>query len=132
MPYKANVLEDRPLAKKMRAVWTPMFVFVDGEEAEQHRFIGYLPPDEFLAQVHFAAAKDAFGKGKYDDALKRYTLIVERYGKTDAAPEALYWTGVCEFKLTKDVNKINERCAAVVERYPGHIWAKKLAFAKRG
>jgi len=130
VPYQANVMADRPLAKKMRAVWTPMFVFVDGEEVEQHRFLGFLPPDEFAAQVHLAAAKDAFAKGRYDDSLRRFSGIVERLGATDAAPESLYWTGVCEFKLTKDVGRIAEKNREVVKRYPNHIWAKKLAFAR--
>lgn len=130
VPVQVNVMADRPLTKKMRAVWTPTFLFVDGEEVEQHRFMGFYPPDEFAAQVQTAAAKDAFAKGRYDEALKRYSGIVERLGATDAAPEALYWTGVCEFKLTKDAAKINEKCRAVVQRYPNHIMAKKLAFMK--
>lgn len=105
-----------------------MFVFLDGDGIEHHRFLGYLPPDEFSAQVALAYGHEAFGKGRYDEALRRYQGIVERYSQTDAAPESLYWTGVCEFKRTKDEQKIFEKCREVVRRYPTHIWAKKLSF----
>ena len=57
VPVQVNVLADRPLTKKMRAVWTPTFIFVDGEEVEQHRCMGYWPADEFAGQVQTAAAK---------------------------------------------------------------------------
>jgi len=103
-------------------------LFLDGEGAEHHRFMGFLPPDEFCAQVHLAGAREAFLKGRYEDSLRRYGTIVERFAESDAAPDALYWTGVCEFKLTKDMDKIVSRCREVVRRYPGHIVAKKLSF----
>ncbi|MBI4565688.1 MAG: tetratricopeptide repeat protein [Planctomycetes bacterium] len=130
VPVKLNVLKDRELTKRHRVPWTPAFLFVDAEGVEQHRFMGYLPPDEFSAQIHLAAGKDAFAKGDYGAARRRYQDLVDRYGRTDAAPEALYWTGVCDFKLTKDESKIYDRCREVVQRYPGHIWAKKLGFIK--
>jgi TolA-binding protein len=107
-----------------------MFVFLDGDGVEHHRFLGYLPPDEFSAQVEFAHGRRAFNTGRYDEALKRYQTVVEKYPATDAAPESLYWTGVCEFKLTKDGQKITTACREVVRRYPGHIWAKKLGFSR--
>lgn len=130
VPVQVNVLQDRERTKQHRVPWTPTFLFLDADGVEQHRFIGYLPPDEFSAQVHLAGARDAFAKGKYEDALNRYGRIVEKFGATDAAPESLYWTGVCSFKLTKKVEDIYEKCREVVKRYPGHIWAKKLAFMK--
>ncbi len=130
VPVKVNVLADRALCKKMGAVWTPIFTFVDGDGAEQHRFIGFLPPDEFCAQLHLAKAKSAFAKGDYAGSLAAYQAIVSRYATTDAAPEALYWTGVCDFKLTKNMQALLDRCKEVPRRYPGHIWAKKLDFIK--
>ena len=130
MPVRVDVLKERELSKRWRIPWTPTFVFVDGSGLEHHRFIGYLPPDEFLAQVHLAGAREAFGSGRHEEALKRYGALVERFPESDAAPESLYWTGVCEFKLTKDVGRIAEKNREVLKRYPNHIWAKKLAFAR--
>lgn len=129
VPVQLNVLKERDKTKEHRVPWTPTFLFLDSEGVEQHRFIGYLPPDEFKAQLHMAKAKDAFGKGKWQEAYDAYNHIVENFTETDLAPESLYWTGVCEFKLTKDVEKIHAKCREVVERFPGHIWAKKLDFS---
>lgn len=125
------MLKERELCRKWRIPWTPTFLFLDGDGVEHHRFLGYLPPDEFLAQILFAGAREAFSKGRYDDALRRYGAIVERFPQSDAAPESLYWTGVCGFKLTKSMDPIHEKCREVVKRYPGHIWARKLGFAAR-
>ena len=122
------MLENRELCKKMKAVWTPIFAFLDGEESEHHRFIGFLPPDEFSAQVHLARAKAAFAKGDAATARAAYQSIVDRWPQTDAAPESLYWTGVCDFKLTKNLQTLMDRCKEVPKRWPGHIWAKKLGF----
>ncbi len=123
-----NVLENRDLAKRLRAYWTPTIIFVDADGQEHHRFIGYLPPDEYGAQVHFARGREAFVKGTYQVALDAYQTVAERYAQADCAPEALYWTGVCRFKLTKEEPKIFEACREVVKRYPNHLWAKKLGF----
>lgn len=128
VPAQVNVLAERETCKRMRVPWTPYFLFVDGDGVEQHRFQGFLPPDEFVAQIRFAAAKDAFGKGQYEKALREYTHVVEKLGATDAAPESLYWIGVCEFKLDKKMDHILQRCREVAQRWPDHIMAKKLRF----
>jgi TolA-binding protein len=130
VPVKVNVLADRALCKKMGAVWTPIFAFVDGDGVEHHRFIGFLPPDEFKAQIHLARAREAFAKGDYARSRAVYQGIVDRFANTDAAPESLYWTGVCDFKLTKDMQSLLDRCKEVPKRYPAHIWARKLDFIK--
>jgi hypothetical protein len=128
VPVKVSVLENRPLSKKMGAVWTPIFAFLDGDGVEHHRFIGFLPADEFSAQVRLAGAKAAFARGDTAKARVEYQGIVDRFTQSDAAPEALYWTGVCDFKLTKNMQTLLDRCKEVPKRYPGHIWAKKLSF----
>lgn len=130
LPVKVNVLANRPLCKRLNAFWTPILSFLDADEREHHRFIGYLPPDEFLAQVHLARGREAFSKGDAAKAREIYQSIVDRLPATDAAPEALYWTGVCDFKLTKDMQKILDRSKEVVKRYPGHLWARKLEFIR--
>jgi hypothetical protein len=130
VPVKVNVLEQRELCRRMNAFWTPITAFVDGSGAEHHRFIGYLPPEEFAPQVHFARGREAFSRGEAAKAKAAYQAVVERWPGSDCAPEALYWTGVCDFRLTKEMPRILEACREVVRRYPGHIWAKKLGFVR--
>ena len=130
VPFRANVLTERDLSKKNRVPWTPTFIFFDGDGVEHHRFIGYLPPREFSAQVRLAAAKAAFNRGAWEDSARRYAEIAEQFAETDAAPESVYWIGVCDFKRTKNVERIYEQCRETAKRYPNHIWGKKLNFVK--
>jgi len=130
VPARVNVLTERDLTKRMRVPWTPTFVFVDGEGLEHHRFIGYLPPDEFAAQIHLAGARAAFNRGAWEESARRYAHIAEKFPQTDAAPESVYWIGVCDFKRTKNVERIYEQCRETARRYPTHIWGKKLDFLK--
>ena len=130
MPVRLNILDQRDMAKRLRAFWTPTILFLDGEGVEHHRFMGYLPPDEYATQIHFAKGREAFIQGRYQVALDSYATVVDRWPKSDAAPECLYWTGVCRFKLTKEEPKIAEACKEVVRRYPNHLWARKLDFVK--
>ncbi len=131
VPVQVNVLEDRARTKGMRVPWTPTFVFVDADGVEQHRFTGNLPPDEFLAQVLLARGREAFLKGRYAESRRYHADLAYRYPSSDAAPEAVYWTGVCDFKLTKDLEHVYSACREVARRWPGHAWGKKLAFTLR-
>jgi hypothetical protein len=125
---RVNALDHRDLTKRMRIHWTPTLVFLDAQAAEHHRFVGYLPPDEFGAQVHIARGREAFGRENYQTALDAYQTIAERFPQTDSAPEALYWTGVCRFKLSNDEARILDACRELVRRYPKHLWARKVGF----
>lgn len=127
---QVNVLTDRARTKGLRVPWTPSFVFLDADGAEHHRFIGFLPAEEFRAQVVLARAKEAFQKGRYEEARRRYADIVYRFPASDAAPESVYWTGVCDFKISKDLEKLYAACRETARRYPNHVWGKKLAFVK--
>lgn len=129
-PFRANVLTERELSKRFRIPWTPTFVFLDGEGLEHHRFIGFLPPDEFAAQIHLAGARAAFNRGAWEESARRYAQIAEKFPETDAAPESVYWIGVCDFKRTKNVERIYEQGRETAKRYPNHIWGKKLSFLK--
>lgn len=125
---RVNIIEQRDLAKRLRAFWTPSLIFLDGDGLEHHRFMGYMPPGEYEPQVHFARGREAFSKGNYQVALDAYATVVDRWPASDVAPECLYWTGVCRFKLTKEEPKIADACREVLRRYPNHLWAKKLSF----
>ena len=84
--------------------------------------------EQASAGINVFENPDAFPELDRSAFIDAYNHIVESFTETDLAPESLYWTGVCEFKLTKDVEKIHAKCREVVERFPGHIWAKKLDF----
>jgi hypothetical protein len=119
--------EWKRLGERYGVQWTPTVLLVDSSGEERHRIEGFLPADDFVAQVELGHAKAAFSAGKFDDAETRYRSVVERYPITDAAPEALYWAGVSRYKRTNDAAALADTARAFRERYKDSSWAKKAS-----
>ena len=62
---------------------------------------------------------------KWADAERRYAEILERYPNSQAAPEALYWEGVSNYKATNDHTVLGQLPDQFKQRYPDGIWALK-------
>ena len=85
---------------------------------------GYLPKDEFRAQLELGLARVAFMSKNWADAERRYAEVLERYPNSFAAPEALYWEGVSHYKATNDHNVLGQ-LPEQFNKYPDSIWALK-------
>lgn len=127
VPVKIHIKEQPQNFKRFGAQWTPTGIITDPEGKEQHRFEGFLPTDDFLAQLELGLAKMAFSHAQYDDAEKRFRAVVERYPKAEAAPEALYWAGVSKYKATNDGAALAETGHQFQSRYKDTVWAKKAS-----
>ena len=92
---------------------------------ERFRLEGYLPKDEFRAQLELGLARVAFMNKDWANAESRYTDVTERYPNSDAAAEALYWKGVSHYKATNDHTVLGELPEQFQQRYPDSIWALK-------
>lgn len=62
-------------------------------------------------------------------ARKQFASVVEKYPKSDIAPEAQYWVGVVDFQLTNDVSTEINAWEKIRENYPNSIWARKVSGA---
>jgi TolA-binding protein len=100
-------------------------LILDPQGKERHRIEGYLPKDEFRAQLELGLARSDFMHKKWVDAERRYTEVLERYPDSKAAPEALYWKGVSHYKVTNDHTVLGELPAMFEEKYPDSPWALK-------
>ena len=107
--------------------WTPTILVIDPSGVERHRIEGFLPADDFLAQLRLGWAHGAFGAGRFADAEERFRTVVEQHANGDAAPEALYWAGVSRYKTTNDPSALKETARAFRERYKDSTWAKKAS-----
>jgi hypothetical protein len=129
IPVRIHVREQADEWKRLGArygvEWTPTILFVDASVEERHRIEGFLPVDDFLAQLAFGMARVAFSGGRFDDAERRFRAIVDDYPSTDAAPESLYWAGVSRYKGTNDASALAETARHFRERYQDSSWAKK-------
>ena len=130
-PVRVHVREQKDeykrLSERYNVQWTPTILVLDSEGGERHRIEGFLPIDEFLSQVALGLARVAFHRPDYAEAEQRFRDIVERFSSTDAAPEALYWAGVANYKATGNPAALGQTAAAFRERYQASTWAKKAS-----
>lgn len=105
--------------------WTPTVLVVDPSGEERHRLEGYLPQDDFLAQLQLGRAKVAFAQERFDEAEKRFRMVVDRHADAESAPEAFYWAGVSRYKATNDATALAETARGFQQRYQNSSWAKK-------
>jgi len=102
-------------------------IILDPNGKERFRIEGYLPKDEFRAQLELGLARVAFMSKDFADAERRFSEVVARYPESKAAPEALYWKGVSHYKTTNDHTVLGEMPGQFQENYPDSIWAAKTA-----
>ena len=127
MPLEAHIKEHPAYFHRFDAVWTPTVIILDPNGEERYRLEGYLPKDEFRAQLEMALARVALMSKDWATAESRYAAIVDRYSNSKAAPEALYWKGVSHYKATNDHTVLGEMPDQFKDKYPDSIWALKTA-----
>ena len=102
-------------------------LILDSDGTERLRIEGYLPKDEFRAQLEMGLARVAFMRKRWDEAERRYAQVVERYPDSKVAPEAVYWRGVSRYKQTNDHTVLGEVPEQLNEKYPDSVWALKAS-----
>jgi TolA-binding protein len=127
VPVKIHVKENPAAFQRFGAQWTPTIIIDDPEGTERYRFEGYLPPDEFMAQLELGLAKTAFANNDFAKAEGQYRDIVQRFPTSAAAPEALYWAGVSNYKATNDAAALKATAEAFRMQYSDSQWAKKAS-----
>jgi TolA-binding protein len=120
-----HAAEWKRLGDRFGVQWTPTVLVVDSSGQERHRIEGFLPAEDFLAQLELGRAKAAFGTGQFEEAERRFRAAVDHHPGSEAAPEALYWAGVSRYKRTNDPSALADTARGFRERYQDTSWAKK-------
>ena len=94
---------------------------------ERDRSEGYLPPDEFEAELIMGLGRVAFMAKNWAEAEKWYADVAENVPQTNRVPEAVYWRGVCRYKATNDHTVLGPTAEALRDKYPASVWAKKAS-----
>jgi hypothetical protein len=120
--------EARQLLRLAKPLWGPLFVWLDASRVELRRTYGWLPPDEFLAELRFVLATQAFLRRDFQRALDGFVEIVDRSAAAHAAPEACYWAGVAAYRRAGNrLAALEPLWQELVQRYPGSTWAQRAA-----
>ena len=115
------------VSQQLNVQWTPTVLILDEDGIERHRVEGFLPVDDFLAQLKLGLARIAFQRGAFDEAERRFRQVVDEHPQSDPAPEALYWIGVSRYKGQGDASALAEPARAFSTRYTDSAWAKKAS-----
>ena len=59
MPLEAHIKEHPAYFHRFDSVWTPSVIILDPNGKERFRIEGYLPKDEFRAQLKFGISRSA-------------------------------------------------------------------------
>ena len=125
IPISVHIKENPAGFHRFDSVWTPTALILDENGKERHRIEGYLPKDEFSAQLLLGVARVAFMQKKWKDAEALYDQILSDYPKSTAAPESVYWKAVSHYKATNDHTVLGEVPKTLQQKYPDSVWAKK-------
>lgn len=118
-------VSNQEMVNRFGVKWTPTLIVLDPDEREHHRFTGYLPPEDFIAQIMLGRGKAEFDLDHFDQAIQCFHEIASRYPKADAAPEAEYYLGVAKYKASHDPKELKKGLESLQRDYPNSEWAKK-------
>jgi thioredoxin family protein len=125
VPARIHIKEQKDTFKRFGAEWTPTILTWDADSnAERHRIEGFLPKEEFLAQLALGRGHFAFGREMWDEAERAFREAAARTG-TDGAAEGAYWAGVSKYKRSGDAAALRETGQILRDKYPQSVWAKK-------
>ena len=127
LPVKIHVKEQPQTFERFGAQWTPTIQILDPNGTKRHQFEGFLPPDDFLAQLMLGLAHSAFGRQQWKEAERRFGDIFSTLPGSDAASEALYWRGVSRYKGSGDASALQQTAEAFKAHYTDSTWAKKAS-----
>lgn len=124
---KYNVLQDENMTACYKVEWTPTFMITDSDGRELERWVGYLPPDEFITQVHLSEGLAEMHAKRFKAAETAFEWIIDHRPDSEAAPEARYYMGVALYKDTGDARHLERTWETMSKRYPSNNWTKKAS-----
>ncbi len=131
VPARVHVKEQaqdfQRLGDRFNAHWTPTTLLLEPDGTERHRIEGFLPTEDFAAQLTLGLGKASFARQEWQQAENYFREVVEKYPNTSAAPEALYWAGVSRYKRTNDATALGETAREFTHRYEDSEWAKRTS-----
>ena len=121
-------MKEQPEAfRRFGAPWTPTQLVLDPSGKERFRIEGFLPAEDFLAQLKMALGRLAFEGERFSEAEQRFHNVCSEHPAASAAPEACYWAGVSEYKERHEPAPLAETARLLQDRYPGSEWTKKAS-----
>ena len=132
VPYRINIMERNPDFKEAsaggRVMWGSTFRVADPRYREVRRWVGWLPPEAFVAELAFCRGMVEFNQGRFAEARAIFDVVVEIGADTAIHPEALYWQGIAGFLAGgKDWAALRAAWERLARDYPGNRFGTHAA-----
>ena len=125
---RTNIRDPQPamrdLLRAVKPPWAPTFVFLGPRNVEMRRSVGWLAPDELIAELHFVLGVYCLLRLKVDDAQAHFRAACDDAFRYGIAPEALFWVGVAAYKRGGKP-ALREAWDELVARFPESTWARR-------
>jgi len=131
IPVKISVKEKPDVAASFEVAWTPNVVVGDEAGKAHYRIEGYLPPEDFIAQLALGLGRYEFDRQQFGRAMHHFEEVAQRHPGTEAGAQALYWLGVAHYKDSKDPAQLRPSWERLIREYPGSQWAKRADVPKK-
>ncbi len=66
-----------------------------------------------------------FDRDMFSEALTNLEMLISKYPKSDAAPEAIFFRGVAKYKATHDAKPLKQAYELLETNFPGAEWTKR-------
>ena len=117
--------ERTELMKRFDISWTPTFLIQDSTGKVHRKLVGYIPVDDFLAQLEFGKGIVFFEKERHEEAVKWFQRVIDGHSSSGVTPEAIFFRGVAEFKKTHEVGALRRAYDTLAERYSQSEWERR-------
>jgi hypothetical protein len=125
IPLKFESTTDQKKFEAFNVQWTPTIIIYDHNRKEHHRTTGFLSPEDFILEMKMGLARREYDLQHFSEATDAYRQILQAYPKTSAAPEALYFSGVCNYMASHDPSHLKHTSKELQQLYPKSDWTKK-------
>lgn len=123
---KIKTTDAPELARRFDVDWTPVLAVLDASGKEHYRFIGFLPPAEYLAMLQVGRAAVALRQRRYQEAAELYRRLADERPDSKFRPEALYWLSVA-LARSGDADGALAARAELKAKYSDSLWTIRLS-----
>jgi thiol-disulfide isomerase/thioredoxin len=107
-------------------LWTPTFFIFSSDQQELKRSTGFMPPNQFRAELDLGLAFNHMRRWENQAALFILESLYNYAEQSTLKEEALYWAGVAAFYAhQKSQEHLSTYWNRLLEKYPGSLWSER-------
>ncbi len=131
IPVQIDVLQHEDAMKPpLLAFWTPTLIAMCPDGNIHRKWMGFLPPRQFLGELALAKVQYAMARQAFDEAREAAAHAVEiTEGDPLRNSEAHYFHAVASYKATENQDLLIAGWKKLLAEHPDSEWAHRVDFA---